>query len=164
MKPPIIVTIKKTVLKSNHLDVYAFRELNDHVIYKVRTLSGIDNKISSEKGIFNMHMMMLADTVYNTGKGTFEKNRYGFNNIPQDLNKLYQTVMDIVEFELSFDVLVEKYSKFDVIQAIYLTDKYSVYEKDIDYIDYQWIRYKFGREIPQEILSIIINDYPEKLI
>ena len=43
-----------------------------------------------------------------------------------------------------------------------LTDTIENYRNHIDELEYQMIRYKHGREVPDDILKQIIEKFPEK--
>lgn len=164
MKAPFIVTIRaeiaKTRAETQRLQFVAQRRFGEYMVYKIKPV----NSGFSYNNVRLNDLMMIADTVYNTSKGTFEKNRYGFSNMPKDLDRLYKPIMDIIEFKPPFEELDSKYSKINLAQAIYLTNTYGEYAKDIDQIDYQLIRYRFGKEVPKGFLPELVERYPEKLI
>ena len=56
------------------------------------------------------------------------------------------------------------YSKSNIVEAVFLTDTYGDFNKTIDPIEYQLVRYRYGKEVPKGFLSELVERYPEKVI
>ena len=85
---------------------------------------------------------------------------YNTSNMPVELSNK----CDIVLFIFDAPSLLSKYRRRDIIEAIYLTNTYSLYYKFISPDEYQLIRYNYGAEIPINIMLQLIDKYPEYLI
>ncbi len=165
MRNPVIVAIRaeiKPKIAAKYLDMHASRTVGLYKVYKI----GPKLQIRPIDETIDRNALMFADAAYNTANQMFMKSRFGssLSAFPNDLIKVYSPICDIIGNKMSFQQLAEQYPRDVIIQAIFLSDTYSQYCEDIDPVEYQLIRHKFGKDIPTNIKQEILEKYPEKLI
>lgn len=144
-------------------------KLNDkHYIIKVRTSQRGFNGDSNTL-IRPMELAFKSDLIYDVSKKEFSKNRYtqhGLNtsaNLPTDVKPLFSAITDITN-GFNINILKSKHNKKILLEAIYLTDTLNEFIDDFQMIDYQLIRYRYGKQMPAKFLNELVTVYPEKLI
>lgn len=76
---------------------------------------------------------------------------------------IFASIIDILD-EKNYDELIIKYSRSNLVEAIFLTDTYEKFCNEIDLLEYQLVRFKYGKEISKNFLPQLVEKYPEHLI
>lgn len=174
MRNPVVLAIKDFVQFDEKLDelirmgVVGCRNFNGYYFLKMRpnrpSLYSDDVSIQLPSG---MKIQYQAEVIFDTKSNGFTKNRFNGDNttqwFPPALERVYSPILDIQK-GMCFDGLIEKYSRTNLAEAIYLTDSYSKFREEIDMIDYQLIRYKYGKEVPMDFIPELVERYPERLL
>ena len=160
MRKPIIC-----IMNSNHklelraekaLEFATNRTFGGYRIYKLRnTFNSLEIKVK-----FQSEIIIDIPTL------SYQKNRYGSNdisNVPNVLKSLLEPINSIME-GCNYKSLSEIYSTNNLLEAIFLTDTYSKFKDSINELEYQLIRFKYGKEVQKNFLPMLVERYPEKLI
>ena len=160
MKPIICIVNSKHKLElraEKALEFSSNRRFGEYRIYKLRsTFNLLDIKVKFQSEI----IIDISDLSY-------QKNRYGNSNdisyAPDNLKRLLKPINAIMEGH-DYKSLSEIYSMSNLVEAIFLTDTYSKFKENINEIEYQLIRFKYGKEVQENFLPELVERYPEKLI
>jgi hypothetical protein len=149
------------------LGIIGCRIFGGYKILKMRPMrESIDDGITMRLGS-GLKIQFQAEVIFDTGTEVFVKNRYNnglsLNGFPETLRRVFAPSIDILK-EKNYNDLIFDYSKSNLAEAIYLTDTYGKFYNKIDPIDYQLVRYKYGKEVPKGFLSELVERYPEKVI
>lgn len=113
----------------------------------------------------------VAQLIFSVQTKSVLKNRFGINDLPYALHSLPSTlqtvfnpVLDLLWSDLSIEELKQKYSNSNLLHAIYLTDNYGKFKDSFDIMELQFIRYKYGKEVPKDLITQVVDLYPEKII
>lgn len=113
----------------------------------------------------------VALLVFSVHTKSVLKNRFGINDLPTSLYSLpaalqtvFNPVVDLLWNDLSIDELKQKYSNNNLLHAIYLTNNYDKFKDSFDIMELQFIRYKYGKEVPKDLITQVVDLYPEKII
>lgn len=167
MTSSVIVAIRSVLQENNSVqrstDGYVFVKIGGYNIYKIKPKRTFTDSISVK---IDNTILMFADVAFDIVTGNFIKNRFGsdFSALPDELHRIYVPSFYMTHLKKSYGELEKDYSKAEILQAIYLTDTYNTYIDHIDHLEYQLVRFKNGKEIPNAIMQEIIEKFPEKLI
>ena len=148
MKPIICIVNSKHKLElraEKALEFSSNRRFGEYRIYKLRsTFNLLDIKVKFQSEI----IIDISDLSY-------QKNRYGNGNdisyAPDNLKRLLKPINAIMEGH-DYKSLSEIYSMSNLVEAIFLTDTYSKFKENINEIEYQLIRFKYGKEVQENFL------------
>lgn len=173
MRSPVIVAVKDF----NRFDdktadmiangIIGCRRTGGYKILKMRPVRSPFNETQTVNLGTGLKIQYQAEVIFNTETQVFIKNRYNnglsLNGFPETLRRVFEPIIDILKGQ-NYNDLIFEYSKSNLVEAVYLTDTYGKFGSEIDPIEYQLVRYKYGKEVPSGFLSELVERYPEKVI
>lgn len=173
MKQPVVISAIQAQFTSN-LDLNGVSSAirDGYRILKVRTKRN-DSQTAIGMQVSNpMSVTMASEVLYSVEKKEFLKNRYAHAGatttmgLPKKLSTLFDAVVDASN-GCSIEQLRNKHSRMVLLEAIYLTDRldefiYSL--SDSETVDYQLVRYRYGKEVQPNFIELLVELYPEKMI
>ena len=177
MGNPIVVIVRKDLhqtIKGNldkmvSLGIYGHKVSGKYRILKIRPQRSYDHDKNIGSLGLNTVVSHAAEIIYDAKLNKFLKSRYGdtassISGMPTDLALIMSPIVEIVN-DMKIDYLLENYSRQSVLDSIFLTDSYyERFQDDVDVLEYQVIRYKFGKEILPCYIPEMVKKYPEHLI
>lgn len=87
-----------------------------------------------------------------------------YNTLSPSLQAIFAPVLHLYGNDVGDESLFGNFNTRKVSEAIYLTDKKHIYKEKLDHLEYQLIRYQYGRPIQGRYKESLILKYPEELI
>ena len=140
-------------------DVIPRLMVGEYTIFKITD----DSKVATMRRN-NSSLMQMSDFAYNIDTTDVLKDRWGVYGIPNEVFSVYKPMREISTKYVGFKELARRHSRNYLLAPIYLTDTYSRFSDNVDFLEYQIMKFKFGERLPTEIMYQIIEKYPEKLI
>jgi hypothetical protein len=135
-------------------------KFGDYLIFKVYKPNVRETKLS------NRNLTMRSDVIYDIESDILLKDRFGGpKQFPEELSIIYYSVVDVIRSRNDdFHFLKGKYSNKNLLIAIYLTNNFIKYNDFFDILEYRSIQLRFGEILPYNIVSDVIDKYPENFI
>lgn len=150
------------------IGVVGSRIVGKYKILRVRPIGNSLDNVTYSRFESNMKIQQQAEVIFDSETKSFIKNRYNndttIQRFPTSLKKVYTPILDIMKKGSPYENLISKYSKMNLVEAIYLSDTYKDFYDKIDPIEYQMIRFKYGKEVLKDFILKLVERYPEKLI
>lgn len=153
-------------------NIHAKRKKRDYTILKIRARQNLNfskNDTTVDMQIYPMQLAYSSELIYDVSKQCFYKTRYdtsGTNStklLPDSIKPLFDAIIS-VSAQLPIGELRNLHNKQNLLEALYLTDLYSLYYPHFDIIEYQLVRLRYGKEVPYELFDHFEEKYPEYLI
>lgn len=111
-----------------------------------------------------MELVYKSDLIYDVANRTFYKSRFGANStnnakhLPDTLKPLFNAKIS-VSANNHIDVLQSMHNKQNLLEALYLTDKYGQYHEHFDMMEYQLVRYDMEKMFHMNILRVLKKSF-----
>lgn len=146
-----------------------------HNMPQRKRLNNTITKVKTSRSVINDHVYMQikpmdlvhkSNIIYSVSDRTFYKNRFGtsendVSSLPEDLKPLFKSIIEVSN-EIPYNELSQ--CRSIITEAIYLTGTMNQYIADLDLIEYQLLKVKYGEQPTKEFLKVLVEDYPELII
>ncbi len=171
LTPIFISVVNNQHTKRLDTKLHAKRKKQEYTLIKVRSTQrlALEDKDILDMQISPMELVYKSEIIYNVLEQKFSKSRFGASgenistNLPDSIKPLFEAIIS-VSANKTIEELKDLHNKQNLIEALYLTDKYGQYYKHFDIIEYQLLRLKYGKEVPYEYFADIEEKFPEYLI
>ena len=172
MNTPIFISaVNNQHIHTLDTKYHAKRKKREYTLIKIRStqrLSFTDRDILDMQ-ISPMELVYKSEVIYNVLEQKFSKSRFGASgqnvatNLPDSIKPLFEAIIS-VSANKTLEELKDLHTKQNLLEALYLTDRYGMYHEHFNIIEYQLLRLRYGKEVPFEYFTDIEEKFPEYLI